>query len=100
LEVFLLTNKVAVQKNLIHVAKGLRDFGYEVEEFEREYRGDAQTIIYSAYKGGSQAINDFECVTNNFTTKQSQGVLMVNGDDKDSREIDYVIKNRIYSPLF
>jgi hypothetical protein len=95
-----LTSKVAVQKSLKHIIEGLRGLGYDVEQFDRQYRGDAQTIIYSAYSDNTTQSSNLECVTNNLFTNQSYGAFIVNGDGKDANQIDYVIKNRVYSPLF
>lgn len=98
-----MSSKIAIEKNLNNLVEGLKDLGYDVETFDREYNGYAQAIIYSGNDRVSQnTLGNFglQSITSHFYTPQSTGALIINGDNKTVEEINYCIKNRVYSPLF
>jgi hypothetical protein len=96
---------VAVQRGLENIKELLRDRGYDVVTLG-EYNYPIDAIVYTG-----QGLEASYISNNNFPhlishtigydrTDRSYGVLMINATNKSIEEIDYMLKNKVYSPLF
>ncbi len=85
--------KVVVQNGLENIKKGLEKLGYEVVKIDESDRVDA--IIYIA-NGYDTSFYNLMNVNND----KNRNILLINASGKTINQIDNMIKNRLYSPLF
>lgn len=96
---------VAVQKGMENIKEQLRERGYEVVTFG-EYNYPIDAVVYAGYGIDTSYIknNNIPNLTSEMSVVGRQdrnyGVLMVNATNKSIGEIEYILKNRVYSPLF
>ncbi|ABR50852.1 conserved hypothetical protein [Alkaliphilus metalliredigens QYMF] len=83
--------RIAVQKGLEEIRKGLRSKGYEVVNFNEGHFVDA--IVYTNDYGGLENVNNNE-------ESNSNGAVLINATNRSMEEIQYVIENRRYEGLF
>ena len=90
---------VAVQKDLVEIAEGLKKMGYEVVDIE-SYNYPIDAVVY---KGNSFQIS---YVSNNNMPemtagkRSNYGVLMINSLGKSVDQIAEMLEMRCYSHLF
>ena len=101
---------VAVQKGMKTMMQQLRQRGYDVVTFG-EYNYPIDAIVYagqgleSSYIKNNNVPNlaaemSIEGHGDRTNGDRSYGVLMVNASQKSIDEIDQILKNKVYSPLF
>ncbi|NLB80987.1 MAG: hypothetical protein GX800_05125 [Clostridiaceae bacterium] len=83
---------VAVTSVLGAVAQQLRALGYNVVEYGK-YNYPIDALVYLGE--GLLSSRMLGCADSS-----GQGVLMVNAQNKTIAQIDYALKNRVYTPLF
>lgn len=83
--------RVSVEEGLRDIKQGLRSQGYEVYDFKDNIPSDA--YIYSGHNTGLHSLN-------NSINPGADGSLLVNADGKSLGEIQHILNNRLYSPLF
>lgn len=84
---------VAVTNSLKHLAKDIEGLGYTVVVLgQYDYPIDA--MIYTEY------IPEISYVSSNNISKENYGILMINAKNKTIKEIDTILKTKLYSPLF
>lgn len=90
--------KIAVQSGLDKIKNELGGLGYEVVDINDSNSVDA--VVYMAdgyninYHNQIVNMNEGEDISDN------KGVVLINATGKTVEQIDYIINNRIYSPLF
>jgi hypothetical protein len=87
---------VAITPNLEYLQEGLRSLGHKVVIIGA-YNYPIDAMIYTGYSG------DLSYITaNNLSNdqKQNYGILMINAQNKSLKEIDRILRTRLYSPLF
>lgn len=86
---------IAVAPGLEEIRDKLMELGYEVVILG-EYNYPIDAVIYKGYTPDMSYIS-----TNNTSfNSDSYGILMINAQNKTIEEINYVLKTRLYSPLF
>ncbi|RKD31672.1 YkuS family protein [Thermohalobacter berrensis] len=92
-----MSKKIAVQGHLNEIKENLIRRGYEV--FDINENRDVEAIIYMSdgheipYYGQVTNMDQGEDMT-------GKGAILINANGKSIEEIEYIINNRIYSPLF
>ena len=96
---------VAVQKGLENIKELLREKGYEVVTFG-EYNYPIDAVVYTgnnletSYIKNNNMPNMTIDTMGHEASQRSYGVLLVNATNKSIEEIDYILKHKVYSPLF
>ena len=95
---------IAISKSLHGLKANLENLGYEVI-FDDEIKTPVDVYIY--VKDGSQptlySTNQMlsnVAFSDPFAMSQHVGTLLINGKDKSVEEIQYIIENKVYSPIF
>lgn len=83
--------KVSIEDNLVNIKNELKSLGYEVYNFSENVTSDA--YIYSEKNTGLHNLN-------NWIKPGQDGSLLVDVDGKTLGELQYILSNRLYSPLF
>lgn len=83
--------KISIEDQLAHLKNGLIELGYEVYNFSDNISSEA--YIYSEKNTGLHNLN-------NSITPDSNGALLIDADGKSLSEIQDILNNRLYSPLF
>ncbi len=88
---------IAIDENLHHIKTGLQQLGYSVVDLKENQLTDV--IIY--YRDSQSNIFGGN-LHNSFLSGlgAESGTLLINGYGKTLEEIQEIIKNRSYSPLF
>lgn len=90
--------RIAVQSGLDNIKSGLDGLGYEVVDINDS--NSVEAVVYMAdgyninYHNQLVSMNEGEDISGN------KGVMLINATGKTVEQIDYIINNRIYSPLF
>ncbi len=84
---------VAVSKGLGGIAKALKERGYTVVNYG-EYPYAIDAMVYPG-----EGIDRITFTAQNISG-DTPGVFMVNATNKSIDEIDFTLKNRLYSSLF
>ncbi|MTI68514.1 MAG: hypothetical protein FH753_18190 [Firmicutes bacterium] len=82
---------IGIQQGLDDIKKGLISLGYNVIDLDEN---DYMDVL--VYKANGEDVS-YSNMTNNLNSK---GILLINATDKSIEDIDYMIKKRVYSPLF
>jgi len=83
---------VAVAQNLKTIAEQLRKLGYEVVTYG-EYNFPIDAFVYTGEN--LLSANVIESASPSWN-----GILMINAENKSIKQIDFILKNRTYTPLF
>lgn len=83
--------KISIENGFEDLRNELMALGYEVYNFSDNTPSDV--YIYSKKIKGLNSLN-------NFISPGPGGSLLIDGDGKSLSEIQYILRNRIYSPLF
>lgn len=83
--------KISIEDSMTVLKKGLMDLGYEVYNFSENISSDA--YIYSERNTGLHKLSSS-------INPGSDGSLIVDADGKSLSEIHYILRHRVYSPLF
>ncbi len=83
---------ISVDDSLVELYEGLKDSGYEV--YKLSDNKDSDVVIYSSY-GTDHALLNIPLFT-----EYEGGVFLINGDGRAQSEIEGMIRQRTYSPLF
>ncbi|HHX62137.1 MAG TPA: hypothetical protein GX707_15725 [Epulopiscium sp.] len=93
---------IAVEPGLENISDQLVKRGYTIVNYP-EYKGVVDAIIYK--KNMINHINEYQnsvmvnALENN-NNKPSQGVLIINANNKSANQIEEILRSRVYSPLF
>lgn len=93
---------IAVDAGLENISDQLVKRGYTIVNYPG-YNGVVDAIIYK--KNMISHINEYQnsvmvnALENN-NTKPSQGVLVINANNKSANQIEEILRSRVYSPLF
>jgi len=93
---------IAVEDGLEDISKELKGKGYTMVNY-LEYKGIVDAFIYKddMINGISHyQDNVMMGVTNSNSTNELQGVFVINANNKSVNQIEEMLKNRVYSPLF
>ena len=90
--------KVAVQKELTDIKYELSNLGYDVSDIEEGENVEA--IVYLADGYNIPYDNQMVNMTEGDSMDNNQSAILINATGKSSYDINNIIKNRIYSPLF
>lgn len=93
--------KVVVQEGLNYIKNELNNLGYEVVDIKDV--NDGQNIDAIVYMADGHDIEYHNVLTNmnsGIDMEGNMGTILINAKGKTTKEIDSIIKNRIYSPLF
>ncbi|MTI70377.1 MAG: hypothetical protein FH751_09030 [Firmicutes bacterium] len=82
---------IGIQQGLDDIKKGLISLGYDVIDLD-----DNNYMDVLVYKANGEDVS-YSNMTNSLNSK---GILLINATDKSIEDIDYMIKKRVYSPLF
>ena len=88
--------KVAVQDSLNEIKDELKRRGYNIISMEDGVEADA--IVYMNEGNETPYIGDYDY--NDELDSYNKGAILINANNKSIDEIDKIIKNRIYTPLF
>ncbi len=88
---------IAVESGLEGIVRGLREKGYTVVRGP-DYNTPVDVFIYKEglMTKGPTTLD----ITNLDNSSAYYGVLMINANNKSLEEIENILKNRLYSPLF
>ena len=93
---------IAVEDGLEHIEAYLSQRGYRIVNYP-DYGGVVDAFIYKEdmIKGINQyndslTMDSFE----NNNSSSSYGVLVINANNKSEKQIEDILKSRLYSPLF
>jgi len=78
-----------------HICEKLREAGYEVVTFGR-YNYPIDAVLYSGAE--MPAMN--ACTGVFDANRSGGGIFMINCENKSIDEIDNILKNRVYTPIF
>lgn len=90
--------KIAIQKGLENIKGRLESLGYEIVNINSGESADA--IIYMADGHDISYYNQMINMDTGEDMSTNNGTLLINATGKTIEEIDYMINNRLYSPLF
>lgn len=85
---------VAVESTLTKLKTSLANMGYCVVEYET-YQLPVDAIVYESIY--LKPCSDFNFINSN---EFQNGILMICAKNKTADDIDYILRNRTYSPLF
>lgn len=93
---------IAVESGLQNISEELRKKGYTIVAYP-EYKGIVDAFIYkedminSIRQYQNSVMND---TMENDYSNTLKGVLVINANNKNINQIEAILKNRVYSPLF
>ncbi len=87
---------VAVQRELENIRKELSSLGYIVVDLKEGCSADVIVYIWQDEKIPYMGIG----LSLNIGLETGKGALLVNARDKSIEEIERIIENKLYSPLF
>ncbi|KPU26751.1 hypothetical protein TR13x_08765 [Caloranaerobacter sp. TR13] len=90
--------KIAIQKGLDDLKNNLKSRGYEVYDINENK--EVEAIIYMADGYSIPYIDSFISMDTGFEINRNKDVLLINATGKTLEEIEYIINNKLYSPLF
>lgn len=93
-----MSKRIAVQSGLDNIKNELGGLGYEVVDINNSNRVDA--VVYMADGYDINYHNDIVNMNEGEDIADNKGVVLINATGKTIEQIDYIINNRIYSPLF
>ncbi len=94
---------VGIQKGLEELKKQLQNKGYYVVEVEK-YKHPIDAYVYIGTR--AEGVIEGLSITNQFYTgmesreSKGLGVLMINAYNKTIEEIEQILQDRVYTPLF
>lgn len=88
--------KIMVQKGLNHLKKDLIRFGYEIVSISDGAGAEAIVYMADGYDIGYHS----SLVSMSNGIDMNRGIVLINAAGKTAEEIDKIISNRTYSPLF
>lgn len=94
---------VAISKGLEGFKEKLEQRGYEVV-YEEEYPYPVDAYIYTNHRDWLELNDDIRPELTSSIEKRSnhkhQGILLINAQNKSIDQIEQILNNRVYSPLF
>lgn len=88
---------VAVQKGHENIKQQLRVRGYDVVTIGEYHQAIDAMIYFGSITEDAQMKAGMDMT---FSNGISNGVLMINAQNKSISEIDMILKQKVYSPLF
>lgn len=82
---------VAVQKGMDNMKSSLRELGHDVVDYG-DYKYPVDAIVYMGSGEGFTMRTD--------VSGPAMGVFLINAKGKTPREVDEMLKRRLYTPLF
>ena len=93
-----MSKKIAIQSGLENIKEKLIDLGYEV--FDINERKSVEAIVYMADGYSIPYENQLINMAEGEEMVGGRGAILINATGKTIDDIDYIINNRVYSPLF
>ncbi|WP_427340730.1 YkuS family protein [Caloranaerobacter sp. DY30410] len=93
-----MTKKIGIQKGLDDLKYSLESRGYEVYDINENE--EVEAIIYMADGYSIPYIDRYVSMDVGFEMNRNKEILLINATGKTLEEIEYIINNRLYSPLF
>lgn len=90
--------KIAIQEGLNDLKNSLESKGYEIYDINENK--EVEAIIYMADGYNIPYMDRFINMNEGFDMNRNQEVLLINATGKTLEEIEYIINNKLYSPLF
>ncbi|WP_058486384.1 YkuS family protein [Defluviitalea phaphyphila] len=94
---------IGIQRGLEGIKEKLEERGYKVV-YEDEYNYPVDAYIYIDHPNWMEENNSIGVVLTSSVQKRAKhkhnGILFINGKNKSIDEIEQIINNRVYSPLF
>ena len=92
---------IAIDGNLEDIRKGLENKGYQIVNLEGDESIDAIVYINNGHEGSNlQQETSSPTIFTGENIHTKNGAFMINARDKSIDEIDQLLKQRSYSPLF
>lgn len=93
---------VAVEDGLEQISEALRKLGYTIVSYP-DYGGVVDAFVYK--ESISSHIEEYQNISqmnamDEYNNINPHGVLIINANNKSINQIEQILKNRIYSPLF
>lgn len=89
--------RVGVQDDLIDISRELEERGYTITSMDGE---DLEAIVYLNHDGDIPYLSNAINMNMGFDVTFNKGTILINAQGRTVDEIENIIKNRIYSPLF
>ena len=89
--------RIAVQEGLKNMKEELESLGYEVVDMNHE---GVEAVVYMADGSDISYYGQMFSMNQGMNIAGNRGTLLINGKGKSIEELDYMIRNRLYSPLF
>ncbi|KGG79457.1 YkuS family protein [Caloranaerobacter azorensis] len=93
-----MVKKIAIQNGLDDLKYSLKSRGYEVYDINENK--EVEAVIYMADGYNVPYIDKFINMNTGVEMSGGNEVLLINATGKTLQEIEYIINNRLYSPLF
>lgn len=90
--------KIVVQEGLNDIRNGLNRLGYEVVDINEN--NNVEAIVYMADGYDIDYHSNIVSMKSGIDMTNNKGTVLINATGKTIEEIDKIIDNRIYSPLF
>ncbi|SCG84506.1 hypothetical protein DW1_2956 [Proteiniborus sp. DW1] len=90
--------KIIVQDGLHNLRDSLSSLGYEVVDLNNS--SDIEAIVYMADGYDIEYHNNLANMNSGIDISSNSGTILINAAGKTTEEIDNIIKNKLYSPLF
>lgn len=92
-----MSKKVGVQEDLKDIKNELIKRGYNVTSMDGE---DLDAVIYTNPKGEMPYLSNYINMNMGFNIVNEKSGILINAAGKTIDEIEQIIKNRVYTPLF
>lgn len=92
-----MTKKIAVQDGLNDIKKELKKIGYTIVDMDSH---EAEAIVYLKTDETIPYISSSINMNTKFDFERQSGAILINAEGRTIEDIDKIIKNRIYTPLF
>lgn len=89
--------KVGVQEDLKDIKNELMKRGYIITSMDGE---DLDAVIYLNPKGEMPYLSNYINMNMGFNIVNEKSSLLINAEGKSIDEIEEIIRNRVYTPLF
>lgn len=93
-----MSRRIAVQKELYDIKSSLINSGFEIYDME-----DGENVEAIVYMGDGDDIpynNQLISMSDGDNLDDNQAAILINANGRSVEEIENIINNRVYSPLF
>lgn len=93
-----MSRRIAIQKELYDIKSSLINSGFEIYDME-----DGENVEAIVYMGDGDDIpynNQLISMSDGDNLDDNQAAILINANGRSVEEIENIINNRVYSPLF